>query len=177
MAPAYSLPWWPQGYKFALKKNVRFTFPKALLTWVAYTETFVAGGVVEGPVQVDFVTGAGDAERAGVVPTKCDQKRTLPWRTWIKKQINKWVPHLPKNTKHFSSVFSTIRILYCSNSFSKVAFHFHNIQNGTQLLWNSPAVHGYSEFRVVRHFHENGLTVPTLVPSSACVVVWFSFHS
>lgn len=39
------------------------------LTWVAYAEAFVAGSVIEGPVQVDFVTRTGDAERTGIVTT------------------------------------------------------------------------------------------------------------
>lgn len=41
----------------------------------------MAGGVVEGPVQVDLVAGAGDAQRAGVVPTEGDEQGTLPGRT------------------------------------------------------------------------------------------------
>lgn len=37
----------------------------------------MAGSVIEGPVQVDFVTGAGDAQRAGIITTECDQQRAL----------------------------------------------------------------------------------------------------
>lgn len=33
----------------------------SFLTRIPDTEAFVARGVIEGPVQVDFVTGAGDA--------------------------------------------------------------------------------------------------------------------
>lgn len=41
----------------------------------------MAGGVVEGPVQVDFVAGAGDAQRAGVVTAEGDEQGALPGRT------------------------------------------------------------------------------------------------
>lgn len=41
----------------------------------------MAGGVVEGPVQVDLVAGAGDAQRAGVVAAEGDEQRALPGRT------------------------------------------------------------------------------------------------
>lgn len=40
----------------------------------------MAGGVVEGPVQVDLVVGTGDAQRAGVVAAECDEQRALPGR-------------------------------------------------------------------------------------------------
>lgn len=32
----------------------------------------MAGGVIEGPVEVDLVTGAGDAQWIGIVPTEGD---------------------------------------------------------------------------------------------------------
>lgn len=41
----------------------------------------MAGGVVEGPVQVDLVAGAGDAQRAGVVAAEGDEQGALPGRT------------------------------------------------------------------------------------------------
>lgn len=46
--------------------------PWSLLTWIAYSEAFVAGGVIEGPVQVDFVIGASDTQRTGIVATEGD---------------------------------------------------------------------------------------------------------
>lgn len=52
------------------------------LTWVAYAKAFVAGGVIEGPVQVDFVIGAGDAQWAGVVSTEGNQERALSGWPW-----------------------------------------------------------------------------------------------
>lgn len=56
------------------KKKKQRHFP----TWVANTKTLVARGVVEGPVQVDFAAGAGDAQRAGVVAAEGDEQRALP---------------------------------------------------------------------------------------------------
>lgn len=50
------------------------------LTGIPDAEAFVARGVIEGPVQVDFVDGAGDAEWAGIVPTEGDQQRALSGR-------------------------------------------------------------------------------------------------
>ena len=37
----------------------------------------MAGSVIKGPVQVDFVVGAGDAQRTGVIPTEGDEERAL----------------------------------------------------------------------------------------------------
>lgn len=45
----------------------------------------MACGVIEGPVQVDFVNGAGDAQRAGVVPTESDQQRALSGWACVEK--------------------------------------------------------------------------------------------
>lgn len=46
----------------------------------------MAGSVIEGPVQVDFVTGAGDAQWAGIVTTKGNQERALSGRAWLKRR-------------------------------------------------------------------------------------------
>lgn len=56
------------------------------LTWVADSETLVARGVIERPVQVDFIEGASDAQRGWVVPTKVDKERTLSRWTYKKKE-------------------------------------------------------------------------------------------
>lgn len=37
----------------------------------------MTGGVVKGPVQIDFVAGAGNTQGAGVVAIQGDQERTL----------------------------------------------------------------------------------------------------
>lgn len=58
----------PSG-KSILNEPLKSDFVKPLtqararpcLTWVAYAKAFVAGRVIEGPVQVDLVIGAGDA--------------------------------------------------------------------------------------------------------------------
>lgn len=50
----------------------KIIFIKKFLTWIAYSEAFVAGRVIEGPVQVDFVTGAGDTQWTGIVATEGD---------------------------------------------------------------------------------------------------------
>lgn len=55
------------------------------LTGIPDAEAFVACGVIEGPVQVDFVDGAGDAEWAGIVPTEGDQQRALSGRACVEK--------------------------------------------------------------------------------------------
>ena len=43
----------------------------------------MAGGMVKGPVQVDLVHRAGDAERVGVVSTQGNQEGTLSGRRWM----------------------------------------------------------------------------------------------
>ena len=43
----------------------------------------MAGGMVKGPVQVDLVHRAGDAERVRVVSTQGNQEGTLSGRAWI----------------------------------------------------------------------------------------------
>lgn len=45
----------------------------------------MAGSVIEGPVQVDFVIGAGDAQWAGVVTTEGNQERALSGWAWVQK--------------------------------------------------------------------------------------------
>ncbi len=50
----------------------------------------MAGSVIKGPVQVDFVTGAGDAQRAGIVTTEGNQKGALPGRAWFKAEREKY---------------------------------------------------------------------------------------
>lgn len=52
-----------------LRKSCTRSHQISVLTWVAYAEAFVASSVIEGPVQVDFVTGTSDAERTGIVTT------------------------------------------------------------------------------------------------------------
>lgn len=44
----------------------------------------MAGGVIKGPVQVDFVAGAGDAQRARIVTTEGNQEGALSGWTWLK---------------------------------------------------------------------------------------------
>lgn len=46
----------------------------------------MAGSVIEGPMQVDFVVGAGNAEWAGIVSTEGNQKRTLSGWAWVGKE-------------------------------------------------------------------------------------------
>lgn len=46
----------------------------------------MAGGVIEGPVQVDFVTGAGDAQWVGIVTTEGDQERALSGWAWVERE-------------------------------------------------------------------------------------------
>lgn len=46
----------------------------------------MAGSVIEGPVQVDFVTGAADAQWAGIVTTEGNQERTLSGWAWVERE-------------------------------------------------------------------------------------------
>lgn len=46
----------------------------------------MAGGVIEGPVQVDFVTGASDAQWTGIVPTEGNEEGALSGWAWINTQ-------------------------------------------------------------------------------------------
>lgn len=48
----------------------------------------MAGRVIKRPVQVDFVTGAGDAQRVGVVTAEGNQERTLSGRAWVEREKN-----------------------------------------------------------------------------------------
>lgn len=43
----------------------------------------MAGGVVEGPVQVHLVGGAGDTEGVGIVPTQGNEERALSGQAWM----------------------------------------------------------------------------------------------
>lgn len=43
----------------------------------------MAGGVIKGPVQVDFVSGAGDAQWVRIVTTEGNQERALSGWAWV----------------------------------------------------------------------------------------------
>lgn len=68
------LPKNPSSVEHRNQTTIRSTVTSdwSLLTGVAYPESFMAGSVIERPMQVDFVTGAGDAQWTGIVPTEGD---------------------------------------------------------------------------------------------------------
>lgn len=66
----------------------------------------MAGGVVEGPVQVDLVAGAGDAQWAGVVAAEGDEQGALPGRTCSGEQRKRNHERKKKTQTNTESVFS-----------------------------------------------------------------------
>lgn len=65
-------------------------------------EAFVAGRVIKGPMQVDFITWAGDAQGTGVVSTEGEQEGALSGRTW----------RLGKNKKEYTCIFLDCKSLF-----------------------------------------------------------------
>lgn len=73
----------------------------------------MAGGVIKRPVQVDFVTGARDAQRTGIITTEGNKERALSgwtWKIWRRMTIKRKFQNAEKKKILFKSHSQCIKV-------------------------------------------------------------------